>query len=240
MGGPELQLYIASSAKAGEILLAVRKQIDSGDRLRVAPIQTFCEAHNRPEHTNRRPERPAQIAVPLVRLLRRPLPVVTVVADVHADVVEQRRVLEPFAFAGREPMDASRLIEDAQRQPGHLLRMLGPVTAALAQLDDAPAPDVRVSLDLSDPRGVAVDIVEDESLAQRQIAEREIFGAETPEDRVEKHRAGHIQIRAARVQPGHLQPLFDIGFDQAFADLAKRLRWNALIAEVAGLPGGVR
>jgi hypothetical protein len=66
MGGPELQLDIASCAKTGEIVLATRKQINRGDRLRVAPIETFCQAHNRAEHTNRRAEAPAEIGVPLV------------------------------------------------------------------------------------------------------------------------------------------------------------------------------
>ena len=62
------------------------------------------------------------------------------------------RVFEPLALAIAEPVDAARLIEDAQRQPRDLLRVLGPVAAALAELDDAAAPDVGIALDLADPR----------------------------------------------------------------------------------------
>ena len=66
----------------------------------------------------------------------------------------------------------------AQREPRDLLRVLRPVAAALAELDDAAAPDVGVALDLADARAVAVDVVEDEPFAQREVAEREVVGAE--------------------------------------------------------------
>src|SRR2546426_566670 len=81
----------------------------------------------------------AQIAVldEVVGVLVMPL-----VADREADVVQQRRVLEPLPFAIGERMHAARLIEDADGQPRHLSRMLGPVIAALGQLDDAAAADV--------------------------------------------------------------------------------------------------
>ena len=67
-----------------------------------------------------------------------------IVADVHADVVQKRGILEPFPFPIAEAVDAPRLIEDAQREPRHLLGVLGPVAAALAEFDDAAAPDVGI------------------------------------------------------------------------------------------------
>ena len=53
----------------------------------------------------------AQIAVldQVVRVL-----VVTLVADVHADVVEQRRVFEPLALAIGQAVDAARLRRTAR------------------------------------------------------------------------------------------------------------------------------
>ena len=51
----------------------------------------------------------AQIAV-LDQVIR--VPVMTLVADVHADVVQQRAVLEPVALAIAEAVHAARLIED--------------------------------------------------------------------------------------------------------------------------------
>src|SRR6185436_2303612 len=103
------------------------------------------------------------------------MPVMALVADVDADVVEQRAVLEPLALPVGEPVHAARLIEEAQRDPGDLLRVLGPVAAALAELDDAAPPDVGVALDLLDLRAVAVDVVEHQPFTQRQVAEGELF-----------------------------------------------------------------
>ena len=103
----------------------------------------------------------AQVAV-LDQVVR--VPVVALVADVDADVVQQRAVLEPLAFAVGQSVHAARLIEDVQRQPRDLLRVLRPVAAPLAELDDAAAPDVGVALDFADPGAVAVDVVEDDAL----------------------------------------------------------------------------
>ena len=118
------------------------------------------------------------------------MPVMALVADVHADIVQQRAVFEPVALAVAETMHATRLIENGQRQPRHVLRVLRPVAAPLAELDDAAAPDVRIALDFPDAGAVAVDVVENQSFAQREIAEREFVGAEPSDDRVEQNRAG--------------------------------------------------
>ena len=73
------------------------------------------------------------------------------------------------------PCDAARLVEDARATSlRDLLRVLRPVAAALAELDDAAAPDVGIALDLADARAVAVDVVEHEPFAQGEIAEREL------------------------------------------------------------------
>ena len=149
----------------------------------------------------------AQIAVldQVVRVL-----VVPLVADVDADVVQERRVLQPLALAIGQAVHAARLIEQRQREPRDLLRVLGPVVAALGQLDDAAAADVGVAIGLRDLLAVPRDVVEDQPFAQRQIAERDLGGAEPPEDRVEQDRAGDGEVGAARIEPGHAQPLLEI------------------------------
>ena len=43
------------------------------------------------------------------------------VADVDADVVQQRAVLEPLALAVAEPVHARRLVEDIERETRDLL-----------------------------------------------------------------------------------------------------------------------
>ena len=207
MRRPELELDVARRAQPREIVVAARIQVDSRNRLRVTPVQALGETDNRGQRLDRPAPRPVEVAVAVVRLLGRGLPmisgnecddldflgietsqiavldevirvaVVTFVADMHADIVEQRAELEQVALFLAECVHGARLIEDRQRQPRDLLRVLGPVAAALAQLDDAAPADVRVALDLANPRAVAMDVVEDEPFAQRQVAEGEFVGA---------------------------------------------------------------
>jgi hypothetical protein len=70
-----------------------------------------------------------QIAVldQIVRML-----VVARVTDVHADVMHQARVFEPLACPIGETMHRSRLIEERQRQPRHLMGVLGPISTPFA------------------------------------------------------------------------------------------------------------
>ena len=84
-----------------------------------------------------------------------------------------------------------------QRQPRHLLRVLGLPAAALGQLQRRPPADVGDLVDLADVLAVALDEVEDQALAQRQIAQRDVLGVEAAEQRVEQHRAGHRPGRRA-------------------------------------------
>jgi hypothetical protein len=141
---------------------------------------------------------PAQIPV-LDQIVR--VTVMSLIADVYADVMQQRAVLEPLALFVGQSVDAPRLIEDGEREPCDLLCMLRPVAAALAELDDAPAPDVWIALDLANPRAVPVDIVEDQAFAKGKIAEREFLGSEPAKDRIEQNRACDRQVRASRIHP---------------------------------------
>src|SRR5262249_1855682 len=152
----------------------------------------------------------AKIAV-LDQIVR--MTVMPLVADVNTDVVQERAVLQPLAFLFGEAVHAARLIEDAERQPGHLLCVVRPVATPLAELDDASASDIRISLRFSDARAVAVNVVEDQALAEREIAEREFVRAETLNDRIEQDSAGDREIRAPRVHRGHPQPALDVGLD---------------------------
>ena len=104
-----------------------------------------------------------------------------------------------------------------------LLRVLGPVSAPFAEFDHAPPTDVRIALDLADPRAVPVDVVEHQPLAERQIAERELFGAEPPDDGVEEHRSRHRQIGASRVHHRNARVVPDVRIDDALAETMKRL-----------------
>ena len=105
----------------------------------------------------------------------------------RADVVQQRRELEPLALAIGQAVHAARLIEDGKREARDLVRVLRPVAAALGQLDDAASAHVRILPGLRDVLAIALDVVEHESLAQREIAQRDLARVEMPQDRIEQH-----------------------------------------------------
>ena len=139
------------------------------------------------------------------------------IADVAADVVQQRRVLEPFAFFVGQAVDGARLIEERQREAHDLVRVIRVVGAALGQLQRAAAPHVGDVVDLRDLPPVAADVVEHEPFAQRQIAERQLSGAESAEDGVEHDRAGGDEVRTPRIETGNRQPLLEIEIDDFLA-----------------------
>jgi hypothetical protein len=66
MRGPQLQLGIAFGAKTCEVVVATREQIDPGERLRVAAVQSLGKSNDCRQHAHRRSKRAVQIAVPFV------------------------------------------------------------------------------------------------------------------------------------------------------------------------------
>jgi hypothetical protein len=92
--------------------------------------------------------------------------VVTLVTDVHADIVKHRGVLEPLALVIGQTVNRARLIEQRHRQPGNLLRVLRPVIAPLRQLEDTAPPDVRVSIGLRDLFAVLGNVVQDDAFSE--------------------------------------------------------------------------
>src|SRR4029079_15933750 len=113
-----------------------------------------------------------------------------------------------------------------------LLRMLRPVTAAFSQLDDAEPANVGITLDLADPRTVAVNVVEHEPFSQSEIAERQVFGAESAHDRVEQNRSSDAEICPSRIHAGHVKAFLDVHFHRPFPQPMNRLRADALISDV--------
>ena len=156
---------------------------------------------------------------------------VALVADVDADVVQERRILEPLALAIGQAVDAARLVEQRDREPRDLLRVLRPVVAALGELEDAAAADVGIAIGLRDLLAVPRDVVEHQPFAQRQIAQRDLVGAEPPQDRVEQDGAGDGEVGAARLEAGHAQPLLEVERDELFADAAELLRRDPPVAQ---------
>ena len=150
-GGPELQLHIARCAQLYQVVVAAIVKLQAGDGLRVTAIEALRQAQYRGERANRGPRAPRQLAEALVLSLRRPLTmiaghernrldlvgfesaevavlhevvrmlVMALVADVHADVVQDGRILEPFPLAVGQTMNRARLVEQGDGQPRHVL-----------------------------------------------------------------------------------------------------------------------
>src|SRR4051812_45738454 len=107
-------------------------------------------------------------------------------------------------------MYAPGLVEHGERQTRNLLRVLGPIAAALGQLDDAAAPDVGYFAGLGNVLPIPLDVVQYESFTKRQIAKGNFGGLELPQDLVEEDAAGHDQIGAARIQTRQLHSVHDV------------------------------
>ena len=88
--------------------------------------------------------------------------------------------------------------------------MFGPVAAALGELDDAAPADVRVAIGLCDLLAVARDVIEHHAFTQRQVAQRELLGAEAAHERVNQHRAGRGEVGAPRLESRHSHALLEI------------------------------
>ena len=260
-GGPDLEFRVAAGPYLQQRVVAAIVQVDGFDRLLVAAVEPLGEPKDRGERPDRAATPAAEIAKQFVALLRYRLPVVPrderdgvdflrvepsqiaildeiarvlvvpLVADMHADVVEQCRVLEPLAFAIGQAVHGAGLIEERDGQPGDLLRVLRPVVAAFGQLDDAAASHVRIPLRLRDLLAVARDVVEHETFTQRQIAERDRRRAQTSKNRVEHHRARDREVGAARLEAWHAQPVLEIEVEQVFPEAVDLLGRDAAVAK---------
>jgi hypothetical protein len=262
--GPEFELRITRRSNLQQRVVAAIVKLDAGDRLGVAAIEIFGQPKHRreppydfaplapeltkvrlPARRRRTPVIPghegdrfdligleaAEVAV-LDQVVR--MPMMALVADVDAGIVENRGVFEPFALLVRHPVDGARSIEKRQREPGNLVRMIRPVAAPLGQLDDAAPPHIRIAIGLRDFLAVLGDVVEHQAFAQRQIAQADFVGIEPLQDRVEEDRARHREIRAPRVEPRNFEPLFEIQRREQFADAMNLLGGNSPIANSRG------
>ena len=118
--------------------------------------------------------------------------------------------------------------------------MVRPVAAALGQLEHAPAADVRVAIGLSDFLPVARDVIEHEAFAQREIAQRDLFGAEPAKDLVQENGAGDREIRASRLEARDAQPLFKIERGELLADAPDLLGGKPAVTQRRAVRAAVR
>ena len=206
----------------------------------MAAIEAFREPENRRERPDGPPAFAAELDIALVFAFRRRLPMVpgherddldlfrieasqisildqivrmlvmALVADVDPNIMQQRGIFEPFTLAVGEAVDDARLVEQGDGEPRHLLRVLRPVVAPLGELEHTPSPHVGIPVGLRDLLPVAPDVVEDEALTQRQIAERDVRRAEPAQNRIQQDAARDGQVGAPWLQAGHFQSFLNV------------------------------
>src|SRR5262245_42220245 len=193
---PELQFRVAGRPQLEQPVVAAVVQLEVGHRLRMAAVEALGQPEDCGQRPDRPAAPAAELAVLLVPSLRRRLPVIpgderddldllrveasqipifdqivrmlvmALVADVYPDVVQKRGIFEPFALAVGQAVDNAGLVEQGDGQPCHLLRVLGPVVAALGELEHAAASYVGIPVGLGDLLAVTADVVEDEAFPQ--------------------------------------------------------------------------
>ncbi len=251
-GGPELQFRVAGRAELQQVVVAPIVKFEIRDRLRVAAIEAFGQTQDRGERADHASIAPAEMTELFVLALRRRLAViprderddvdlvrleaaqiavldqivrvfvVSFIADVDAHIVQDRPVLEVFALAIGQPVDRAGVVEERGRETCDLLRVLRPVVAALGKLEDAAAADVGIAIGLGDLFAVPRDVIEHESFAQRQIAQRDLLGAEAAQNFVEQNRSCDGEVGAPRLECSDAQPLLEIQRHEACALRAAR------------------
>jgi hypothetical protein len=237
---PQLELGVAGRANLKEIVVSAIMEFKPVDDLRMTSIEAFSQAQDSCERSDGPPPAPFQAAETLVSTFRGRLSmiprdksnnlgffrfepaeltvpdqivgmlVVALVTNVNADIVKNRRVFQQFPFAVGQAMDCPRLLEQSDRKPRDVLRVFRPEIAALRQLEHTPAADVGIPVGLRNFLPVTRNVVEHQTFAERQIAERNVACPESPENFVQQNGADHGQIRAARFETGDAEPLLEI------------------------------
>jgi hypothetical protein len=264
LGGPQFELRVARGPNLQQRIVAPIVEFDAGDRLGVAAIEVLGETQNcreTPHHlppltsefveismpprwrrapvvARRQRDRfdlvrfeTAEIAV-LDQVIR--VTVVTLVADVDAGIVQNGRVLEPFALLVGHPVNGARAVEERQRKPRDLVRVIRPIAAALSEFDHTAPAHVRIPIGLRDLLPVFGDVIEDQTLAKRQVAQTDLVGVEPFQNGVEQDRAGNREVGTSRIEPRYLEPFFEIQRRQQFPHAVNLLGRHAPIPDGCG------
>lgn len=195
-GGPDLELDVAGALDLQHGVLPLVDECKPGHALRVAAIEALREPQHGRQRLDDPLLRSREVGVSIVALFRcgasmipgderddvdflrleaaqiavpdqvERVLVVGLVADVHADVVQKRGVLQPLALAVRQAVRAPRRVEEPAAQASDLCRMRGRIVAAFGELDHAAAPDVGIAVGLLDALSMASDVIEHEPFTE--------------------------------------------------------------------------
>jgi hypothetical protein len=239
LGGPELELGIARRPNLQQRIVSPVVELEAGNRLGMAAIEIFRDSENGgepPHDLAPLPSEQTEIRVParrrrtpviaghernrfdLVRLKSAKVAVfdqvvrvsvMAFVADVHARVVQDRSVFEPLALLVGHSVNGPGPIEERESESRDLVRMIRPVAATLGQFNDAASPHIGIAVRLRDLLAVFGDVVEDQTFAQRQVAQADLAGIEPFENRVEEDGAGHSEVGSSRVEARDFKPFLE-------------------------------
>ena len=127
--------------------------------------------------------------------------VVLLVADVIADVVQQRALSSHSR--SRSPRPCMALVWSNSDSASRATCFDDRLPSCSAPPSSMTSGGGRRDSDRrARCRDGAMDVIEHQAFAQRQIAQRDLFGARCAQQRVEQHGAGDRQIGAPRVEAG--------------------------------------
>ena len=187
-------------------------------------------AGQRSEHLDLLGREAGQVAVrdQVVRVL-----LVLGVADIAADVVEKRAVLQPLALGCRKLVEGVRLVEELERQPRHVGRMEHLRVASPQEAVDAAGPHVPVE---STPLALAGHVVEEDPLPQPAVAHDDRLGPVRFRIQASRRPPGTAMSRRRGSSPGTLSFSFSVVFAEEPVDLLQPLPRQRPVAGGRGLP----
>jgi hypothetical protein len=259
--GPQLQLGIAVRPHLHQGIGTTIVQVEPRNHLGVAPIEAFREAQHGGQGADglllaalqmrvlvvafARPGPPMipcheghginliGLETPQVSILDQ-IPRVFVMAfirDMNADIVKNGRIFQPFPLAIGAAMKGAGLVEQHEGEPRDVVCVLRPVVAAFGEFDDAAAPDVGIAIGLRNLLAVLRDVLEDQPLSQREVAQRDFLRAQPPQDGIEEDGASGYEIGAARIEAWNLQPALEGERDKVLAHAVDLLGWKSPVSQ---------
>jgi hypothetical protein len=217
--GPELELGVTRGSNLQQRIVAPIVEFDARDRLGVAAVEILRQAQDggeTPDHFAKLTAELFEIRVPargrcapviashqrngfdLVRFETAQIAVfdqvigvtmVTFVTDVDAGIVQNGRVLEPFALLVGHAVNGACPVEERKGKPRDLVRVIRPIAAALSEFDHTAPAHVRIPIGLRDLLPVFGDVIENQTLAKRQVAQADLVRVEPFQNGVEQDRA---------------------------------------------------
>ena len=168
--------------------------------------------------------------------------VVAGVADVPADVVEDRGVFEQLTVVGVQAMEGTEAVEERQGELGHLEGVFFVEIAAAAEFENAATPRVTNLNRKFDLRPMCLHVVDNHPFTHRTIADINTWKVELIEEILDDGGAGGDLLSAAGVEAGDVAAIFHGETKQAFVNVfeifAGHVGEQAMAQDLFAVPHG--